>query len=441
MNKKFISLLLGATMVSSIIVGCGSDTTDISNTSAVSENDKKEDLEPMQFRIGWDVESGRGQAIKAIVDVYNEQTDGRTVEVVSGNNQVEDIMTSEAEIMQLEYFTATSLGQEGYFYDLSDDFNNISEFFSPAVIDMVSVDDEMYGVPWLGHTLSFIYNKDLLDLSGVNPDEITSWEKFEEALLKVEENTDAKGMGMIGKQMGDLSWMTAMFVHSFGGSLIDETGNIGLDSKESKEGLDFYFNTLGKYGQEGWQEHTGVEVMEAFRTQKIAFEIQGPWGVTDIWKLPEEQRFNVGTLALSQIMHGEYKGAAEASVHPIAISTLVEDEDLLEDAKDFIRFMITPEAQEMLMAGEFDEKTGEYYPFRVPIRNDLQNSPYFIEHPEFLAFIQGFENPSIEVPVPEWTEIRERYLTAGYSAVANGSKTIDEAVSEIIKMGNPILQD
>ncbi len=454
MKKRFLATVMTVAIVASSIVGCGTSNTQSEETQATTKAGEETvateeveeaeapqgDLEPMQFRITWDVESGRGQAIKAIVDNYNAQTDGRPVEVVSGNTKVEDIMTSEAELLQLEYFSATSLGQEGYFYDLTSDFEYVNEFFAPAVMDMVSVDGTLYGVPWLGHTMSIVYNQDLLDQAGVDVAAITSWEAFEEALIAVEENTDAKGFGMVGKQVGDISWMTAMFVNSFGGSLLDEEGKVALGSDASKAGLDYYFNTLGQYGQDGWTEHSGTEVMEAFRTQKIAFELQGPWGVTDIWKLEEENRFEVGTLPLAQIVHEGTPGAAEASVHAIGISTLVEDEEVISDAKEFIKFMVSIEAQEQLMNGEIDEATGNYYPFRVPIRNDLQDSEYFVENPVFLGFIQGFDNPSIEVPVPAWSEIRDRYLTAGFNAIANGNRTIDEVVEELTEQGNKILE-
>lgn len=459
MKKRILGTIMSIVAVTSILGGCSSSNNETSSSSSSSstssssssssssststttetETSTSNNLDPMEFRIAWDADSGRGQAITAIVDEYNAQTDGRPVRVVSGNTQIEDIMTSDVELIQVEYFVATSLGQEGYFYELTNDFSYVNDFFAPTVIEMLEANGELYGVPWLGHTISMVYNKDLLDAAGVNPDEITSWEDFENALIAVEDNTDAKGFGMVGKQSTDISWMTAMFVNSFGGSLVDEDGKVGLNTDASKEGLDFYFNTLSQYGQTGWEEHTGTEVMEAFRTQNIAFELQGPWGVTDIWKLDDANRFEVGALPLSQIEHDSNLGAADASIHAIAISTLVEDEEVLLDAKDFINYMISLDAQEALMNGEYDEATGNYYPFRVPLRNDLQGSDYFVEYPEFLAFIQGFDSPSIEVPVTAWSEIRDRYLTAGYNAIANGTRTIDEVVAEIEEYGNSIL--
>ena len=83
------------------------------------------------------------------------------------------------------------------------------------------------------------------------------------------------------------------------------------------------------------------------------------------------------------------------------------------------------------MDGEYNADLDQYYPFRVPLRKDMADSDYFTAHPQFNAFVEGFEFPSIEVPSPDWSIVRDGSLQAEFSAIASGDKTVLEAVTAI----------
>lgn len=103
----------------------------------------------------------------------------------------------------------------------------------------------------------------------------------------------------------------------------------------------------------------------------------------------------------------------------------------IEEAVQFIEFMNTSEAMEKIMAGEYDPKYDAYYPFRVPIRKDVEDSTFFMQYPEFYPFVMGFENPSINMPCSEWAHYQESIYTEKIHDAIIGNLTVDAALEGI----------
>ncbi len=425
MKKIFGLLIGGATALT--LASCKDDTVGI------------DDLEELEFRITWPEDGGRFDAISKVVDEYNKNNgDDLDVKVVGGNEDTTAITTSKAHIKQMPYRYVKSLGGQGLFVDLTDDFTEEKSYFHENIVNLGIEEGSMYGIPWIGHSMSILYNKDVLSQlpeydTQEEIDAIDTWDKFA-AMVAAADGIEGKdGISIAGKQHNDVSWMANQFVYSFGGSVMNEdltASNLG--DVNSKRGLDYYFNTLGQYAPDGWAGHDGNDVMNEFKTQRAVFEIQGPWGVTDIWKQAEADRFEVGVIPFSQIQDpttGTY-GHAEIGPYFLTASEGLSDE-VYEQVQSFMKYMISKDAQDMIMDGEYDESTNKYYPFRVPMRIDMKDSEFFTQHPQLLSFIEGFENPSIDVPTSEWSQIREQYVLANYSGIASGTKTVEEAVEAI----------
>ena len=91
------------------------------------------------------------------------------------------------------------------------------------------------------------------------------------------------------------------------------------------------------------------------------------------------------------------------------------------------------------MNGEYDAEQDTYYPFRTPIRVDMANSNYFTVNPEYLTFVAGFRNPSIDVPVPAWQTIKEQVYQPGLHQVMQGQLSVEDFLVQVETKGNEIL--
>jgi multiple sugar transport system substrate-binding protein len=391
----------------------------------------------LNFRITWTDYSGRGEAISKIVDAYNASSDaGAAVTMIGGDEDadaIRQLLESDSNtILVLPYRYVKYFGEAGLLADLTASFQDAQPLFYPEVWALGTYNGASYGVPWLGHSMCLLYNKTLLDEAGVDPTAITSREALLSAIETVEAKTSARGIGLVGADSNDVSWMVNQFIYGFGSSLVSGDGRtVTVNNARSKEALAFYKDILGAHAQPTWTEDTGVEVMDCFRKQEIAFEIQGIWGVTDIQK--NGAPFEVGILSLSDVGL-----CAEVGPMMLALPAGMKDTDK-EAAVRFIRYMISKPAQEQIMNGEYSPEHDTYYPFRTPIRVDMADSQIFKSNPDYVKFIDGFQNPSVDVPVPAWQTVKEEVYQPGLHRLMTGEITIDAFLGMVETEGNQIL--
>jgi ABC-type glycerol-3-phosphate transport system substrate-binding protein len=433
-NKKVLTCIVTVQLCFFLTVSCGKNTVN-------TDTNNKEQVQPEKtlcFRINWEKESERGQAINQIIETYNSKnSSGCIIETVSGD---EDLTATETMLKEgsdtvylLPYRYVQYFGSKGYLKDMTSDFMSAEALYYPEIWKLGTVEGTVYGLPWIGHSMCLLYNKSLLNSAGVDANEINSLDAFTSALEKVEANTGARGFGLVGADGNDVSWMVNQFIYGFGGKLVNDEGtSVLINSDKSRAALDYYKNTLGAHAQTNWTEDTGHTVMSYFRKQEVAFEIQGIWGISDIDK--NGSPFEVGIIPLKNIGVCSEVGPKMLAI-PAGMS-----EKMKSEAVNFIEYMISMEGQEAVLKGEYSPEHEAYYPFRTPIRIDMADSPLIKKNPEYMTFIESFDNPSIDAPVPEWQKIKEELYEPGLHKVMTGELSINDFLIMIEKEGNVLLK-
>ena len=430
--KKKAKTILASLMILSLSAACEAP---LGYQSSISPSQPAEEL---SFRITWDSYSGRGEAIQKIVDSFNEENSSDlNVSMISGDEDGAAIETllqaaDNDTVFVLPYRYVQYFGAKGYLADLAGSFAGTDKLFYPALWNLGTVDGAVYGIPWLGHSICLLYNKTLLKEAGVSPESITSLNSWVAAMDAVEAKTGVKGVGLVGAESNDVSWMVNQFVYGFGSALVDDAGTkVTVNNDKAKAAIEFYRDTLGAYAQSTWKDDTGKEVMNYFLNQQVAFEFQGIWGVTDIEK--NGSPFEVGVISLSDIGI-----CSEVGPMMLAIPAKMSEEHK-KAAIAFVNYMISNPAQEQIMNGEYSPEHDTYYPFRTPIRLDMAESGFFTSNPEYVSFLSGFENPSIDVPVPAWQTVKDSIYAPGLHKVMTGELTVDDFLSTVETEGNKIL--
>jgi ABC-type glycerol-3-phosphate transport system substrate-binding protein len=335
-------------LITCLFIGCRSNADSAANAMK---------SEPLKFRITWKTYSGRGETIQKIVDTYNADRTARYhIKMVDGDedlNTIDNLLMqqSSVDIYVLPYRFVKYFGAENKLMDLTTDFAREKDFFYPNLWNLGVVNGKTYGIPGLGHSIGLIYNKDLLAKAGVDPQDIKSVQDLLGACEKIEANTQARGIGLVGANHNDVSWMVNQFVYGFGSTLVDKEGlKVAVNNDKSRNAIAFYKNDLGQHAQKTWVNDTGVEVMDYFRKQQVAFEFQGLWGVTDIWK--NGHPFEAGVISLDDLGLYSEVGPMIAAL-PVNLNT-----EKKEAAVDFIRFLVSKQAQEKIMDGEYSPEHG-----------------------------------------------------------------------------------
>ncbi|MBN1777556.1 MAG: extracellular solute-binding protein [Clostridiales bacterium] len=441
MRRSRLIAVLILVLLCGLLVSCnGGQTPEATSTAGgtqtAAQTETPAERHPLSFRITWKSYSGRGEAIQAIVDEFNAQSDTQ-VTVIDGDEDREAVgallNANENTVYVLPYRFIRYFGSQGYLMDLTEAFADVKELFYDAIWALTSVDEAVYGIPWLGHSMCLLYNKGILESAGVDADGITDMDSFISAIETIDRKTKAKGLGLVGAQSNDISWMVNQFIYGFGSGLVSDDGkSVVINNEQSAEALRIYRDVLGAHAQPTWLDDTAAEVQTAFRNQEVAFEILGIWGLTDIQK--NGNPFEVGILPLATV-------GLCSEVGPLMLAIPAGmDEQGSEAAREFIRFMISVKAQEEIMKGEYSPEHDAYYPFRTPIRIDMADSQIFVMHPEYQTFIAGFETPSIDVPVPAWQTVKDEIYEPGLHRVMTGETTIEAFLSEVEHKGNQILQ-
>lgn len=428
---------IGTVILTILLTVCQLSCNRIPNSKQDSQQQEAQGSDSLSFRITWKDYSGRGQAIQKIVDAYNQNnSDQAEIQLMSGDEDMAAIQTlleTDSEtIYVLPYRYTQYFGSMGFLTDLAGEFKEEASLFYPSVWALGMVENSVYGIPWLGHSMCLLYNKTLLKQAEVSPESIVDLDSLVAAMDKIEASTSAKGIGLVGANCNDISWMVNQFVYGFGGQLVDTTGEkVLIDSTESAEAIDFYRNVLGVHAQSSWLNDTGTEVMKSFLNQEVAFEIQGIWGLTDVQK--NGSPFEVGVIPLKQI-------GICSEIGPMMLSIPQNMSDSgKKQAQSFIRYMISIDAQQAILNGEYSPEHDDYYPFRTPIRKDMANTPLMQMNPIYQLFIEGFENPSIDVPVPAWQAVKKQYYEPGLHSVMIGTITTEAFLKMIETEGNKVL--
>ena len=434
MRSRFLWVAVSALLIVGVILG-----------TACSRREADDGKMTLRLQIHWDAASPRGQAIRAILDRFESIHTDTKVTLLGGSGDDRKLLTqitggNPPDVIETSYRNVQVLARAGVLRPLNELAKEGTAFFAP-LWQLGIHENTLYGYPWFGHTIQLIYNQTRFNEAGIVAPPKT-WDDLYATARRLTRDTDGDGksdrfgLSLPGRQHGDLSWLFTMFLHQAGGKLVEQTNGqwrVAVNSEEGVKALTFYLKLIRDTCPPGAGTKMGGDVMADFRNGIAAMEFQGPWGVTDIWNLPPELRFEV---AVGEAPAGPGGRAAELGANMTVIPDTCKHP---EAALKLITFLGGREAQAMIMEGE--KTDAGFVPFRVPVRTDLEDIQAFKEHPEFLPFVHGFAWPSIEAPIPQWVRIRNEVYIAELNKAVIGLATPEAALAAIERKGNRILSE
>jgi multiple sugar transport system substrate-binding protein len=150
--------------------------------------------------------------------------------------------------------------------------------YQPGVLKTVTIEGETWGYPHAFSTKALYMNCDLIEASGQECVAPETWDDMYTLAKGVIDNTDAAGVGLAGKDFDNTMHQFLNYLYSNGGTVVDPvTGEAMLDSKETRETLEFY-GKLADVAQEGPTAWERDMLKDLFNDGKIAMYVSGPWG-------------------------------------------------------------------------------------------------------------------------------------------------------------------
>ncbi|ULT54895.1 extracellular solute-binding protein [Neobacillus drentensis] len=278
-SKKTSLVLILLICISLIVSACSSTNEATSNSSSGSKSGEKINLTLM---IAWpdDVNGKREEELvtKKFANKYDI-----TFKPVDGN-VLKTVKTSIAagEPVDLSFYWTSGMGDftEG---DMALDLtpylkannNEWMNTFIDGSLDLATIKGKIYAVPQTPVYPMMIANKDLLDQAGVTIPDQPTWDEFTSAMTKVKEKL---GITPLGMQSDWAGWLVRNNLRAVwpNDSKVKEwsEGKISFNDPEVVKVFDATKRLYDKgyvYPGEGALTMTGDQVLNAFKSKKIAF--------------------------------------------------------------------------------------------------------------------------------------------------------------------------
>lgn len=295
--KKFISILIMITMISTLLVGCGSTkkenpVTTGENTSGDTKAETKSEetsneKTTLEF---WNVFTGSdGDILREIVDKYNEtNTDNIFINM--------DIMPNDTLQQKLPASIATETAPDLVLFGVeniapyvsNDSLEDISDFWDVTgvdksnylanVVDLSYLDGKLYGTP-MQYNVSYLYwNKDLFEAAGLDPEvpPATLDELTEYAVKLTDASKNQFGLALPNNAV------YMQFLWANGGDADDPATKTNLlNSEENLKTLE-WLQDLTMNKKVSPENLTGSDADTMLQAGRIAMYMSGPWQINGL---------------------------------------------------------------------------------------------------------------------------------------------------------------
>jgi multiple sugar transport system substrate-binding protein len=280
----------------------------------------------------------------------------------------------------------------------------------------VSDDGKLYQLPWKSNPVMIIYNKELFEEAGLDPEnpELATYDEFLRTAKTIESELDIAPIWPSADQTFFQAWFDyyPTFIAATGGDQLVENGKAQFDTGTGLEVGEFWRSmySAGLIPQE-------TSPVDAFAEEESAMNIAGPWAVAVYTDL----EWGVVPVPTPD-------GKAPQDVYTFSDAKNVSIFSACKNQKtafEYMKFATSEESDRRLL-----EMTGQ-----MPLRSDLQGryADFFDANPLYGEFAEQasrtVEVPNVENSVKMWQNFRDAYS----ESVIFGKKPVDKAFAASAK--------
>lgn len=404
--KRWMAVMLGATMIVSMAAGCGK------GESSTEEKDGVKTIE--WWTPNWDEVESKEMA----AEFEKEHPDIKVDIVVTDWDTYKSKITTAIstdnapEVCTMLLTDVAPFASKGLLEPMDElgktagiDFADIVE---PA-LDITSVDGKAYGVPFRYDGSGIYYNTDRLKAAGyeIFPE---TWDEMVEMSKKLSVDGKYGFAWPLGNQANAATRLVQQ-MYTYGGDVLDEDGKCMLNSQEAKAALKNIVDSIQEgYASPGSSEFDNTTMRESFGQGNLAFMLTGPFDVETL--KTDYPELNFATAVIPGV---DGMGTTTANGWCVALASKSENK---EEAAEFMAYITTPENQARLTDSFPASKTAmEYEQFATE---------------ELKPFMDQLDNSKAEPAYERWSEMEPIIFQYMQNAVA-GTMSVDEACEAMAK--------
>ena len=375
-NKKILASILAFALVGGIFTGCGG-TSQNSGSSSESSDANGKTVRVFQLKVEIN------DALQNMVKKY-ETEKGVKVEVTSVGGGADYGASLKAEFQkgtEPDIFMIQGAGDYKVWKHKIDDLSD-QPWVGNAVkgtLDTVTVDGKIYGMPAATEGYGLMYNKDILDKAGIDPEKLTTFDALKSAFETLDSKKSELGLENVVSYTTKETWVTGNHTFNIPFAVQENPEQFAKDYIAGKADLvnNAQFNDwmnlvelLCRYG--------GGKTMETidysnqvgnFALGKTAFIQQGNWIASDLKSLGAD--FNMGFAPMCINNDEEVSGSIPVGVPMYWVVN--KDSSVNKEAKEFLNWMVESEAGQAALVNDMN-MIPAFTNFKIESSNPLNQS-------------------------------------------------------------------
>ena len=407
----FLALALCAIVLTAASCGGGGD----------GDGDQAAGGEPQGEITVWAM-GAEGEKLDVLAKDFMAANQGVTVKVtpVAWDVAHDKLITAVAgnttpDVTQLGTTWMGEFAKTGALATVPDDLD-LQQFFQGAR-ETAIVDDTAYGVPWYVETRVLYYRTDIAEKAGVTKAP-TNWDELKAMARAMKE----KGGAKYGISLSPNNWQEFLpFVWQKGGDVVNESGELTLDSPEVVEALEYY-QSFFKDGLTSPSVPEGFDVTQGFVAGTHPMFFSGPWHMS----LIEEQGgadFK-GKWAIAE-MPTEESGTSFVGGSNVVV---FEGSDNKDTAWAFVDYLLQPEVQR------------KWYTTvsALPSVESAWNQGELSDDEQLSLFGQQLRDAKSPPPIPKWEQIASEAINAELEKATTGGSSAQQAAESMQQKASSI---
>ncbi len=425
MLKKVTSILLSSLLLISVLGGCGQsgDSTPDSTGGAANSNTGKQVTLTLYCNA---VVKNDTPDIIAKFEEANPNIKVNYVELPADatqkNQTLSTILQAKDASMDLFLMDTTwpqSYQAAGWLEPLDDVMTDQDkDQFLPGPLQANQIGGKQYALPVFMDTGILIYRKDLLDKYNFQAPK--TWDELAEQSKKIMASEPTIKSGFVGawKQYEGLTCGALEFVWGYGGEVLDKSGNVVLNSKETAAGLQRMYDLTykDKITDAGINGYAFPDAGAVFNSGSSVFFRAWP---SNYASANDTQNSQVaGKVAFAPLPAGPAGSYNTLGGWSIAVSNFSAHK---AEAKKFVKFFTNADSNKIrAMAGG-----------NLPVAKSVYDDKDILEkHPEFKELLECAKNVKERPKTSSYAEL-SGVIQQGVSSILSNGMTVQEAIDSM----------
>lgn len=425
--KKVLALGMSAAVMMGTLSGCGAGPSG-SNSAAGSSEGTEGNVEITYYCI-----PDAAKLVPKKVEMFQKEYPNVSVNIVELPNDASERLTtistalqagdSSVDIFDMDVTWPEMFNVAGWLEPLDDVMTEeeIKEFY-PNAIEANTYEGKLCSLPIYIDAGMLFYRSDLLEKYGYDVPE--TWDDVVAISKDIMEKEEGVNAGIAGswKQFEGLVCNALEYVWAYGGDVLDENGNVIIDSEGTKEGLKRFYDIVNtdKIAAEGATSFTVTDSRVPFYSGNMVF--LRDWSSAYVGAQDEKNSSVAGKIGFTTMPKGNDKGINNSCLGGWEIGVSAFSAHKAE-AKAFAKYVTSYEAQKM------EAIVNAKMPSRPAVLEDAEVK----EKVPYLTEMVGISELSKGRPKSAYYSEMSSVMQQEISALLAGSEDVDTACSNMQK--------